>query len=93
MSLGMPEILLILAVVLLFFGPSRLPGVGKSIGEAIRSFKKGMNDAHEDIETQARKDESKEKLSSPSQNQTAYHTETEKSNETENSKESEKKKS
>lgn len=86
MSLGMPEILLILAVVLLFFGPSRLPGVGKSIGEAIRSFKKGMTDAHEDIETQARKDDSKEKLNNPSQNQTAYHTETESNKETEKKK-------
>lgn len=44
MSLGPTEIVLILAIALLFFGPSRLPGLGKSVGEAIRSFKKGINE-------------------------------------------------
>lgn len=47
MSLGPTEILLILAIALLFFGPSRLPGLGKSVGEAIRGFKKAMNDPSE----------------------------------------------
>ncbi len=47
MSLGPTEILLILAIALLFFGPSRLPGLGKSVGEAIRGFKKAMNDQSE----------------------------------------------
>ncbi len=37
------EIVLIVAVALLFFGPSRLPGLGKSVGEAIRGFKKAMD--------------------------------------------------
>lgn len=36
------HIFLVLAVVLIFFGPSRLPGLGKSMGEAIRGFKKGL---------------------------------------------------
>lgn len=43
MSLGMPEIIVILVIALLLFGPSRLPGLGKSMGEAIRGFKKGMD--------------------------------------------------
>lgn len=47
MSLGPTEILLILAIALLFFGPSRLPGLGKSVGEAIRGFKKAINDPSE----------------------------------------------
>lgn len=42
MNLGGMEIVLIVAVVLLLFGPSKLPGLGKSIGEAIRGFKKGI---------------------------------------------------
>lgn len=42
MRLGALEILLILGVILLFFGPSRLPGLGQSLGSAIRSFKKGV---------------------------------------------------
>ncbi len=43
MSLGPLEIVLIVFVVLIFFGPSRLPGLGKSIGSAIRGFKKGIS--------------------------------------------------
>ncbi len=36
---GMVELLLILMVVLLIFGASRLPGVGSALGKGIRSFK------------------------------------------------------
>lgn len=43
--------LLILAVILLiFFGPSRLPQLGQSIGKALRGFKDGLNE----IETEAK---------------------------------------
>ena len=42
MRLGFGEILIILAIALLFFGPSKLPQLGASLGEAIRGFKKGM---------------------------------------------------
>ena len=41
-GMGMPEIVIILVIVLLLFGPSRLPGLGKGIGEAIGGFKKAM---------------------------------------------------
>lgn len=44
MNLGLPELIVISLVVLLFFGPSRLPGLGKSIGETIKSFRKGLKD-------------------------------------------------
>jgi sec-independent protein translocase protein TatA len=37
--------LVILVIVLIFFGPSKLPGLGSSLGKAIRGFKDGMNDA------------------------------------------------
>lgn len=47
MNLGWTEILLIMGVLLLLFGPSRLPGLGKSLGEAIRGFKKGIDTADE----------------------------------------------
>ena len=43
MRLGFGEILIILAIALLFFGPSKLPQLGSSLGEAIRGFKKGMS--------------------------------------------------
>ncbi len=38
------HILLVLVVVVLLFGGSRLAGVGKGLGEAIRQFKKGLRD-------------------------------------------------
>ena len=37
--------LIVLAILLLFFGPSKLPGLGSSLGKAIRGFKSGLNDA------------------------------------------------
>jgi sec-independent protein translocase protein TatA len=39
LGLGVPELLIILAVVLLLFGGSRLAGIGKSTGRAIKEFK------------------------------------------------------
>jgi sec-independent protein translocase protein TatA len=38
-SLGLPELILILVIVLLLFGTSRLAGLGKGLGQAIRGFK------------------------------------------------------
>lgn len=43
MRLGWMELVVVLGVVLLFFGPTRLPGLGKALGSAIRGFKKGMS--------------------------------------------------
>jgi sec-independent protein translocase protein TatA len=40
--------LIVIVVVLLIFGPGRLAGVGKGLGEGIRSFKKGLNTDEED---------------------------------------------
>jgi sec-independent protein translocase protein TatA len=48
MRLGFGEILMILALALLFFGPSKLPQLGSSIGEAIRGFKKGLQSADDE---------------------------------------------
>ncbi len=39
MDLGLPEILIVLVVVLLLFGPSKLPQLGESLGRAIRDFR------------------------------------------------------
>ncbi|HEX5751361.1 MAG TPA: twin-arginine translocase TatA/TatE family subunit [Archangium sp.] len=43
MGLKMSEILLILAVLMLLFGASRLPRLGSSLGSAIRNFKRGFS--------------------------------------------------
>ena len=39
MDIGVPELLIILAILIILFGPSKLAGVGRSLGEAIRSFR------------------------------------------------------
>ena len=43
-KLGLPEILIILAIALLIFGPSKLADLGKSLGEGIRNFKSAVKD-------------------------------------------------
>jgi sec-independent protein translocase protein TatA len=41
-SLGVPELLIILAIIIVIFGANRLPGLGRGIGDAIRGFKEGV---------------------------------------------------
>lgn len=55
-GIGVPELLIILAVVLLLFGGSRLAGIGKSGGRAIREFKE---------ETRSLKDQEAERTAEP----------------------------
>ena len=43
-SLSPVHWIIVIVVVLLLFGPGRLAGVGKGLGEGIRSFKKGLSD-------------------------------------------------
>lgn len=43
-SLGVPEILFILALALLVFGPKRLPEMGRTLGRALGEFRKASND-------------------------------------------------
>jgi len=50
-NLGAPELILIALVILLLFGATRLPKRGRSMGQSIRGFKKGLND--EDVDDEA----------------------------------------
>jgi sec-independent protein translocase protein TatA len=47
-GLGMPELLVILVIIILIFGTSRIASLGKGLGEGIRNFKKGIKDEDED---------------------------------------------
>lgn len=47
--IGATELILILAIALVIFGPAKLPEIGKSIGEAIGQFKTHANKVSEDI--------------------------------------------
>ncbi len=42
--IGLPELLVLLVIVLLLFGPQRLPQVAASFGKAIKSFKEGLRE-------------------------------------------------
>lgn len=42
--LGLPELLVILAIIIIIFGANRLPGLGRGIGNAIKNFKDGLKD-------------------------------------------------
>lgn len=44
-GLGLPELLLILVIGLIFFGPGKLPDIGKALGKSMREFKQAVNEA------------------------------------------------
>jgi sec-independent protein translocase protein TatA len=44
----MPELLLILAIIVVLFGASKLPQLGQGLGEGLRSFKKAFRDVKDD---------------------------------------------
>jgi sec-independent protein translocase protein TatA len=47
-SLGFPELILILVIALIVFGPGKLPSVGSALGKALREFKKASHDLMRD---------------------------------------------
>ena len=49
-GIGMQEVLLIVLVVLLFFGGKKIPELMKGIGKGVRSFKEGMNNVEKEID-------------------------------------------
>ena len=51
--LGVPEILIILVVVLLIFGPRRLPEMAKGLGQSVREFRKGIRDIRNEVDEAA----------------------------------------
>jgi sec-independent protein translocase protein TatA len=53
--LGLPELLVILAIIVVIFGANRLPGLGRGIGDAIRGFKEGMKTDEDEKDDKNRK--------------------------------------
>ena len=47
-GLGYQELLLILVIVLVLFGGSKLPDLARSLGSSVKEFKKGVNEFNED---------------------------------------------
>lgn len=70
MNLGLPEILIVLVIILLLFGPGRISKVAGELGNSIRSFRDGLSDEKKETPGADEKkdgpdgDEKKEKPSS-----------------------------
>lgn len=59
--IGVSELLIILVVVLIFFGPAKLPALAKSMGQAVSEFRKGTKEITKEFEELAKdEEESKE---------------------------------
>jgi Tat protein translocase TatB subunit len=54
-SIGFPELLLILVVALLVFGPKKLPEIAKMLGKTLHDFRKTVNDAKATIQEEIEK--------------------------------------
>ena len=54
-NLGMPELLMIMVLALLLFGPRKLPEIGKQVGKALGEFKRASNDLKRTIEDEMEK--------------------------------------
>lgn len=59
-GLGVPELLVILVIALVIFGPSKLPQIGSGLGKAIRDFKKGVTGGEDDESNKESKKDTKD---------------------------------
>ena len=64
-GIGLPELLIILVIVLLLFGSTRLPRLAGSMGKAVREFRKGTSEAEKASRGAAKR--SRTKTTPPSQ--------------------------
>ena len=67
--IGSTELLLISGIALLLFGGKKLPEMMRGLGEGVREFKKGVNDAKETDENPKEEGEKKESEENPSKDE------------------------
>jgi sec-independent protein translocase protein TatA len=58
--IGMPELVIILVIALIIFGPRKLPELGRSLGKSIGEFKKASNELKSTLDEEIRVEERKE---------------------------------
>ncbi len=70
-GLGLPELVLILVIGLVFFGPGKLPDVGKAIGKSMREFKTALNEEEKAVKAVVEQEEAAEKTAAAKDEQAA----------------------
>jgi len=60
-SIGMPELIIILVIALIIFGPRKLPELGRSLGKSIGEFKRASNELRSTREEEIRIEEQRER--------------------------------
>ena len=56
-SIGMPELIIILVIALIIFGPRKLPELGRSLGRSLKEFKKASNELQNTLDEEIRIEE------------------------------------
>ena len=59
-SIGMPELVIIMVIALIIFGPRKLPELGRSLGKSIGEFRRASNELKSTLEEEIRVEEQKE---------------------------------
>ena len=59
-SIGGPELLIALVIILLLFGAKRIPELAKGLGSGVREFRKGSRGDYDEVEDEKKKDNNEE---------------------------------
>ncbi|NLI13935.1 twin-arginine translocase TatA/TatE family subunit [Pelotomaculum propionicicum] len=60
--IGAPELVIIVILALIIFGPGKLPELGKAVGKTIREFRRSSSEIMDEVESSATKDKKEEQL-------------------------------
>ncbi len=71
-SLGWPEIMVILVIALVIFGPRKLPQLGRTLGKALGEFRRATNDLKNTLELEVHKEEEKQNAPQRKKAEDAY---------------------